>query len=363
MIRSREGTDFDPENEGRISNGLVQVDVNEEIVFDIKLDNSECNEKFDEMKMTMTDISPEKTGDVWKRTLKGGLQSKGVVLSRSVVRVHYSLSLEDHEEPFYSTLLKDKAERHRIGDGSLLEGLEIGIRTMRKCEKAQFIINFPFAFGGQGCPPRVPEKARILAEVEVLHFVEESEAEAIIFMKVEDRKKMFTFSSILEIVMQEHANGNLAVGKNNLKQALEVKNAENLSVNPNCLKHYQLGRRLVEDLQPSDKEEETIRKKSLVKLLLNIAHCANKLHRPKVACTACKEALKIETSAKALYRFGIAKRQLEEYDVSKRLLLEAKEKDPKNQQISNELKRLEEYLVLQRNRDAAIISRQESCEG
>ena len=155
------------------------------------------------------------------------------------------------------------------------------------------------------------------------------------------------------------------VGENNLKQALKVRNAENLSVNPyaNCLKHYQQGKKLVEDLQPSDKEEETIRKKSLVKLLLNIAHCANKLHRPKVACTACKEALKIETSAKALYRFGIAKRQLEEYDVSKRLLLEAKEKDPKNDQISNELKRLEEYLVLERNREAAFLSCQEVKPG
>ena len=85
--------------------------------------------------------------------------------------------------------------------------------------------------------------------------------------------------------MQEHANGNLAVGENNLKEALKVRNAENLSVNSNCLKHYQLGRRLVEDLQPSDKEEETIRKKSLVKLLLNIDHCANKLHRPPRPCT------------------------------------------------------------------------------
>ena len=50
---------------------------------------------------------------------------------------------------------------------------------MRKGEKAQFMIDYPYAYGELGCPPRVPEKAVILATVELVDFTEESRAVSI----------------------------------------------------------------------------------------------------------------------------------------------------------------------------------------
>ena len=47
---------------------------------------------------------------------------------------------------------------------------------MRKGEKAQFLIDYPYAYGELGCPPRVPGKALILATVELLDFIEEFRA-------------------------------------------------------------------------------------------------------------------------------------------------------------------------------------------
>ena len=55
----------------------------------------------------------------------------------------------------------------------------MGIRTMKKGEKAQFMIDYPYAFGEHGCYPRVPKKAVILATVELLDFTEESRAVSI----------------------------------------------------------------------------------------------------------------------------------------------------------------------------------------
>ena len=45
------------------------------------------------------------------------------------------------------------------GSGNLLQGLEIGIGTMRLKEKSRFLIRAKYAFGERGCPPRIPPNA------------------------------------------------------------------------------------------------------------------------------------------------------------------------------------------------------------
>merc|ERR1719228_2515212 len=264
--------------------------------------------------------------------------SFGLVPERAVVKMHYSLYLEGQDEPFDSTLLRGKAEKHKIGNQLLLEGLEIGIRTMRKCEKAQFMINYQYGMGEMGCPPRVPRRAQILAMVEVMDFTEESEAEAVLAMDEDERKKTFSFEKIMQICKLEHKNGNHAVHQKEFSIAL---------------KNYEKARKLLEELRFANEDEETECLNLLEKIYLNIAHCANEKNRPKKACLACKDALKIRVSAKALYRFGIAKRQLEDYEGAKEMLLKAHSKAPESVAISKELRILEDYMVLQRRRETA----------
>jgi len=45
------------------------------------------------------------------------------------------------------------------GSGKLLQGVEIGISTMRVKEKSHFLIRAEYAYGERGCPPRIPENA------------------------------------------------------------------------------------------------------------------------------------------------------------------------------------------------------------
>ena len=40
--------------------------------------------------------------------------------------------------------------------------VQVGIKTMAKNEKAQFMINHNYGYGRFGCPPRIPEQATIL---------------------------------------------------------------------------------------------------------------------------------------------------------------------------------------------------------
>jgi len=45
------------------------------------------------------------------------------------------------------------------GSGKLLLGLDIAIGTMRVKEKSRFLLRSDYAYGGHGCPPRIPGHA------------------------------------------------------------------------------------------------------------------------------------------------------------------------------------------------------------
>ena len=92
----------------------------------------------------------------------------------------------------------------------------------------------------------------------------------------------------------------------------------------------------------------------LLKLLLNAAHCYIKLQWPRKACTACKEALQIEENTKALYRFGKAKRMLEDLEAARSLLIKAQRKAPHDMSISDELRSLEDQVVKEREKEKLL---------
>ena len=210
---------------------------------------------------------------------------------------------------------------------------------MRKGEKAEILIDYPYAMGEFGCPPRIPGKAQILAKVELIDYTEESQADSIIGMEREDRKKKFSFDELEKIAQLENSNGNHSTKEKDYSLALKC---------------YERGKKLMEDIHLANEDEEIRCQKLLKKLLLNIAHCAIKLQRPKKACIVCREALKIEESAKAYYRFGVAKRQLGDYVAAKDLLLKAQRKEPQSASISEELMRLEDYLMHDRKMEEAM---------
>ena len=284
---------------------------------------------FETVRKSMFDISGN--GSVMKRVLKDGLQTTGSVPDDGVVKIHYSMHLEGQDEPYDSSTLRGKAEKYKIGDGQLITGLEIGILTMKKQEKAQFWINYNYAFGVLGCPPRIPAEAQILANVELLDFTEAGNAEAYLSMTSEDRKKRLTFDQIEKAASIEHKNGNNDVRQNDWRYAV---------------RHYERGVKLLQETSLKNKDEEVRCQKLLLKLQLNSAHCYLKLQRPKKACTACKEALQIDdNNTKALYRFGKAKRMLEDLESAQSLLLRAQKNAPNDMAIGDELRSLEDQLV------------------
>jgi len=294
--------------------------------------------EFDAAKKKMVDISGD--GGVMKRVLQDGHQTYGSVPDDSTITMHYSLQLEGQDEPFDSSVLRGRPERYKLGDGQVIEGLEVGIKSMKKGEKAQFLIDWMYAYGQYGCPPRIPARTACMATVELMDFVEEGQAEALLAMEVEERNKKHNYLNTEKVVRIEHNNGNNYVRKEEWKMAL---------------KHYERGIKLLQEVSLANREEEERRQKILIKLQLNKAHCCLKVNWPKKACIACREALDIEKdNTKALFRFGKAQRMLEDYDMARKYLTRAQRKAPQDMSIAEELRSLEDQLVRQKKSEEAL---------
>jgi len=307
--------------------------------------------EFEQVGRKMKDISPTgyKPGTLMKKELSGGIRTEGCTPDNSTVTLHYSLSLEGQDEPFDSSLLRGRSERYRLDRGQLLPGMEAAVKSMCRREKAQFLIESSLAYGPRGCPPRVPGGVTVLATVELLEVVQEGEAEALLGLDSEERDSKHGYEEIEEAARKEHQNGNYYVARKEWKVSL---------------KHYNRGLRLLQEVTLASEDQEMRQQRLLLKLQLNIAYCALKMQWPKKACLACREALAIDVKhaspeqlTKAIFRFGKAKRMLEDYSAARQLLIKAQERKPDDKDINRELLSLEEQLARDRKNE------KELCQG
>jgi FKBP-type peptidyl-prolyl cis-trans isomerase len=65
---------------------------------------------------------------------------------------------EDREKPF----------TFRVGRGQVIEGWEYGLQMMRPGEKRLLIVPFELGYGTRGDPPKIPRRATLVFEVELL---------------------------------------------------------------------------------------------------------------------------------------------------------------------------------------------------
>lgn len=101
-----------------------------------------------------------KQGDGWRRPKAG-----------DELTVHYVGTLESDGSEFDSSRERDEPITLNLGKGEVIKGWEVGLATMRKGEIAKFTLQPQFAYGEAGMAPKIPPKAVLVFEIELISWV------------------------------------------------------------------------------------------------------------------------------------------------------------------------------------------------
>merc|ERR1719162_166709 len=106
------------------------------------------------------EITTEAHKDNWQKPKQG-----------DEVTVHYVGTLQSDGTEFDSSRKRDKPFVFSLGKGQVIKGWDLGAATMKKGELAKFTLAPEFAYGDAGSPPKIPEKATLVFEVELISWV------------------------------------------------------------------------------------------------------------------------------------------------------------------------------------------------
>jgi FKBP-type peptidyl-prolyl cis-trans isomerase len=84
------------------------------------------------------------------------------------VSVHYTGKLKANGEKFDSSLDHGSTFEFKLGDGQVIKGWDQGVPGMKVGGKRQLLIPFNLAYGASGSPPKIPPRADLVFDVELV---------------------------------------------------------------------------------------------------------------------------------------------------------------------------------------------------
>ena len=242
------------------------------------------------------DVSVAQDGGVMKKiTQEAPDGASGPPPAFNEVTAHYTGTLAKDGSKFDSSRDRGKPFKFTIGQGMVIKGWDEGFASMKVGEKAILKIRSDYGYGDTGSPPKIPAKAELLFDVELLGFQE----------KPKERWQMTTEERL------EHANKLKASGT----ELFQKQNFLEATAKYEDAASYAVG----EGISGNDIEMEE--RPLYVSCWSNAAMCYIKQKEWTDAIRATNNVLAIdseaETNIKALYRRGLARLKLGMYKEAK----------------------------------------------
>jgi FK506-binding protein 6 len=213
---------------------------------------------------------------------------------------------------------------------------------MKKSEQSEFIFSPEYAFGSKGCPPRIPADAYVYFRIELINWIDSSDAEA--YGKLpRTKQKEASFQHMLAAAQSQKRLATSFVEKQSFMQVIRFFSAHfclcnYLQCSFEAAKAYKQALNWIEEHGYADEQEEKQGLKICLALNLDLALVYLKLNRPKKTCIYCREALNIDpNNPKAHYRRGLAQEKLGNNMEARRCLLDAKRILPNDRSINKAL--------------------------
>ncbi|XP_059162063.1 inactive peptidyl-prolyl cis-trans isomerase FKBP6-like isoform X2 [Physella acuta] len=278
-------------------------------------------------KMKRNDITENKDGGVLKQVKTPGFGS--LIPKGSLVLMHYNAYTDVGQPPYDSTHLRGEPLKIRLGKGLSIPGLELALLSMKKQEVSRFLIRHDYAYGERGCPPRIPQKATLIMDIHILHFIEQEGVDDYYNLTPEERKRL-CFPDIKKVTKAQNDEA-----KEYFKQKNYIKACGKYKNSMNILESY--------DLKNDDEEQQV--NKQLLKVFVNLAVCNHYLSHYGQTIHYCNRAISLDkTNIKAHYFKGKALHAIGSFEDAEISLKKARKIDPSNTLISKALQNLSKSI-------------------
>ncbi|XP_074650028.1 peptidyl-prolyl cis-trans isomerase FKBP8-like [Tubulanus polymorphus] len=204
-----------------------------------------------------------------------------------------------------------------LGDGDVIQGLDLGIALMEKGEKAELTVQPRFAFGDMGRDPDIPPDSIVIYEVEL-----EAIGDKLDYSVLPISKRLELGDKKREIGNKHYTRHDYASSVNSYSKALSI---------------------LDESIQSPDAETADVQKMldAQVTCYNNLAAAQLKLKAFDAAIKSCDSVLKAQPhDVKALFRKGKALTGTGETDEAVKCLRKALQLEPEAKVIHQELSKL-----------------------
>lgn len=217
------------------------------------------------------------------------------------VQVYYTGKLQSNGKEFDATR-SGNPFRFILGEGSVIKGWDLGVKTMKKGEKAEFILAPEYAYGERGVS-EIPPNSTLNFEIELLDFAPKAKS-----------KYEMDYPEIIAIAKQAKEEGIKLFQEKKFEDAI-LKFDDGFSY-----------------LELIGKSHETDESNELtVSLLLNISNCCNNLKQWSRTITNVEKVLQIKEHPRCYYFRGVAQTHLENFEKAKEDLEKLKKLVPENE--------------------------------